>query len=77
MHHVLRHNLSVDDAETRGLLWIQGFENLPDVRRGMKCSGPQAVRPNPVVEAAVINFHRNLARFTGSGGPVPMVRATE
>jgi phenylpropionate dioxygenase-like ring-hydroxylating dioxygenase large terminal subunit len=54
------------------LLWVQDFENLPDVQRGMKCSGPQAVRPNPVLERAVVNFHRNLARYIGAGAPQPL-----
>jgi nitrite reductase/ring-hydroxylating ferredoxin subunit len=56
------------------LLWLQDFENLPDVQRGMKCSGPQAVRPNPVVEKAIINLHRNLAKYMGAGAPQPIAK---
>jgi hypothetical protein len=57
------------------LLWLQDFENLPDVQRGMKCSGHQAVRPNPVVEKAIINLHRNLAKYMGEGAPQPIAKS--
>jgi nitrite reductase/ring-hydroxylating ferredoxin subunit len=59
------------------LLWMQDFENLPDVQRGMKCSGRQAVRPNPIVEKAIINLHRNLAKYMGMGEPQPIRRDGE
>lgn len=55
--------------EKWGLLFVQDFENLPDVQRGMKACGPQALVPNPLMEKAIINFHRNLARFMGTGAP--------
>jgi len=55
--------------EKWGLLFIQDFDNLPDVQRGMKSCGPQALVPNPVMEKAIINFHRNLARYMGTGAP--------
>jgi hypothetical protein len=58
-----------DPQENWPLLWVQDFENLPDVQRGMKCSGRQAVRPNPVMEEAIINLHRNLAKFMSVGAP--------
>lgn len=58
--------------EKWGLLWAQDFANLPDVQRGMKCSGPQSVRPNPALEGALINFHANLARYMGVGSPRPL-----
>lgn len=51
---------------------MQDFDNLPDVQRGMKCSGGQKVRPNPVMEKTIINFHRNLSRYMGSGDPKPI-----
>ncbi len=57
------------------LLWLQDFENLPDVQRGMKCSGDQAVRPNPVVEKAIINLHRGLGKYMGAGAPRPMAQS--
>ena len=58
--------------EKWGLLFVQDFDNLPDVQRGMKCSGPQAVRPNPQMEKTIINFHRNLAKYMGVGSPKPL-----
>jgi hypothetical protein len=57
--------------EKWGLLFIQDFENLPDVQRGMKACGPQALVPNPLMEKAIINFHRNLANHMGTGAPQP------
>jgi nitrite reductase/ring-hydroxylating ferredoxin subunit len=51
------------------LLWIQDFENLPDVQRGMKGAFGQAIRPNPVLEKSIINLHRNLAKYMGTGTP--------
>jgi len=62
--------------EKWGLLFVQDFENLPDVQRGMKCSGHQAVRPNPLMEKTIINFHRNLASYMGSGAPEPLRHAS-
>jgi len=58
--------------EKWGLLFVQDFDNLPDVQRGMKASGNNGVIPNPQMEKAVINFHRNLAAYMGTGAPVPL-----
>ena len=60
--------------ETWGLLFVQDFENLPDVQRGMK-SGRQPLLPNPQMEKAIINFHRNLATYMGVGAPQPLRRS--
>ncbi len=61
--------------EKWGLLFVQDFDNLPDVQRGMKCSGGQMVRPNPVMEKTIINFHRNLAGYMRNGNPEPISHA--
>ena len=58
--------------EKWGLLFVQDFDNLPHVQKGMKASGPYGVIPNPQMEKAVINFHRNLAQYMGTGAPVPL-----
>ena len=47
---------------------------MPEVQNGMKSRAFKGARPNPVQEKAVINFHRTLASFMGSGAPVPIVR---
>jgi nitrite reductase/ring-hydroxylating ferredoxin subunit len=72
--HVFEPELSV---EKWGLLFVQDFDNLPDVQRGMKCSGRQMVRPNPVMEKTIINFHRNLANYMGEGAPEPLGNGRE
>jgi hypothetical protein len=69
IEHVYEPELTV---EKWGLLFVQDFNNLPDVQRGMKCSGGQKVRPNPVMEKTIINFHCNLARYMGEGAPDPI-----
>jgi hypothetical protein len=46
-----------------GLILAQDFQNMEEVQRGMKVRGFKAVRPNPIQEFAVINFHAMLNRF--------------
>jgi hypothetical protein len=47
----------------------QDFNNMPEVQKGMKSKGFPGARPNPVQEQAVVNFHRTLAGYMGSGAP--------
>ena len=51
---------------------IQDFANMSEVQRGMKCRGFRGTLPNPRQEQPVINFHRNLARYMGTGAPRPL-----
>jgi phenylpropionate dioxygenase-like ring-hydroxylating dioxygenase large terminal subunit len=60
-------------AEPTGEKWgsvlAQDFSNMAAVQKGMRSrafSGPQ---PNPHQERKVTNFHRNLARYMGTGAP--------
>jgi phenylpropionate dioxygenase-like ring-hydroxylating dioxygenase large terminal subunit len=48
----------------------QDFSNLVAVQAGMHSRGFQGLRPNPVQEAAVSNFHRVMERYL-SGSPRP------
>ena len=50
---------------------VQDFDNMAQVQRGMRAGGFRGCRPNPVQERPVSNFHRNLARYMGSGAPKP------
>lgn len=45
------------------LIFRQDFENIPKVQRGMRSRGFSGLRPNPVQERALTNFHRVLRRF--------------
>ena len=51
------------------LLLRQDFKNMHAIQKGMKSAGPGGLLPNPVQEASIINFHRNLAAFMGRGAP--------
>ncbi len=52
------------------LLIKQDFRNLAEQQAGMhSISVAGELRPNPLQEASVINFARNLADYMGRGGP--------
>jgi hypothetical protein len=48
---------------------LQDFDNMSQVQRGMRSAGFRGCLPNPKQEAPVTNFHRNLSRYMGRGGP--------
>jgi hypothetical protein len=54
---------------------VQDFTNMPEVQRGMKSRGFPGTRPNPRQEQPVINFHRTLAQYMGTGAPRPIPSA--
>lgn len=54
---------------------LQDFNNMPEVQRGMKSRGFPGPRPNPRQEQPVINFHRTLAQYMGTGAPRPIPSA--
>ncbi len=56
-------------AENWGPVLVQDFSNMEFVQKGMKSSGFRGPLPNPHQEQKVINLHRNLAHFMGSGHP--------
>lgn len=51
-----------------GSVLPQDFSNMAAVQQGMKNGGFRGIIPNPKAEQAVINLHRNLARYMGTGG---------
>ena len=44
------------------------------VQRGLRSKGFDGIRPSPVEEAAIVNFHRVLALYMGTGAPRPIDR---
>ncbi|MCK9563777.1 MAG: hypothetical protein M0R02_13785, partial [Bacteroidales bacterium] len=47
----------------------QDFSNMEQVQQGLKSRGFHGNLPNPHQERKVSNFHRNLAKYMGSGAP--------
>lgn len=56
-------------AEKWGLVLSQDFSNMSAVQKGMRSRGFRGTLPNPHQERKVTNFHRNLARYMGTGAP--------
>ncbi|MBV1690554.1 aromatic ring-hydroxylating dioxygenase subunit alpha [Novosphingobium sp. G106] len=54
------------------LILAQDFGNMEAVQQGMKSRGFVGARPNPIEELTVAHFHRILAEYMGTGGPVPI-----
>ena len=52
-----------------GSVLPQDFSNMAAVQQGMKNVGFRGTLPNPKMEGAVANLHRNLARYMGTGEP--------
>lgn len=48
---------------------MQDYGNMADVQRGLKSRGFWGARPNPEQEGVVVNFHRQLAKYMGTGAP--------
>lgn len=55
--------------ENWGLVLSQDFANMKWVHKGMKSRGFRGALPNPHQEQKIINMHRNLAEFMGTGAP--------
>ena len=55
--------------EKWGSVLAQDFSNMSEVQKGMKSRGFRGTLPNPHQERKITNFHRNLARFMGTGAP--------
>jgi phenylpropionate dioxygenase-like ring-hydroxylating dioxygenase large terminal subunit len=56
-------------AEKWGLVLSQDFSNMAAVQKGMRSRAFRGTLPNPHQERKVTNFHRNLARYMGTGAP--------
>lgn len=50
----------------------QDFSNMEAVQKGLQSKQCDVVRPSPVEEQAIVNFHRVLAEYMGSGAPLAM-----
>ena len=59
-------------AEQWGMVLAQDYSNMAAVQRGMRSRGFRGTLPNPHQERKITNFHRNLARYMGTGGPVKL-----
>ena len=66
----------VEDVPEIGnyITYEQDFSNMAAVQQGMKTVGFRGNIPNPKAEGAVVSLHRNLARYMGTGAPVPIAR---
>ena len=56
-------------AEKWGMVLAQDFSNMGAVQKGMRSRGFRGTLPNPHQERKVTNFHRNLAKYMGTGAP--------
>jgi phenylpropionate dioxygenase-like ring-hydroxylating dioxygenase large terminal subunit len=56
-------------ADKWGSVLAQDYSNMSAVQRGMHSRGFRGTLPNPQQERKVTNFHRNLARYMGTGSP--------
>jgi phenylpropionate dioxygenase-like ring-hydroxylating dioxygenase large terminal subunit len=56
-------------AEKWGSVLAQDFANMKWVQKGMKSRGFRGPLPNPHQERKITNFHRNLAKYMGTGAP--------
>jgi hypothetical protein len=65
------HKPDIDEASWRKVL-CQDFSNMGAVQRGLRSRGFDGLRPSPVEERAIINFHRVLADYLGTGAPQPI-----
>lgn len=50
----------------------QDISNMVEVQRGLKSRGFRGNLPNPWQERKVTNLHHNLAKYMGTGAPVPL-----
>ena len=50
----------------------QDISNMVEVQRGYKSQGFKGCLPNPWQERKVTNLHRGLAKYMGTGAPVPL-----
>jgi len=56
-------------AEKWGSVLAQDYSNMASVQKGMKSRGFRGPQPNPHQERKITNFHRNLAKYMGTGAP--------
>jgi len=56
-------------GEKWGAVLAQDFSNMAAVQKGMRSRAFRGPQPNPHQERKVTNFHRNLAKYMGTGAP--------
>jgi nitrite reductase/ring-hydroxylating ferredoxin subunit len=56
-------------ADAWSYVLSQDFSNMAAVQQGMKSLGFSGTKPNPYMEGAIANLHRNLAKYMGTGAP--------
>jgi nitrite reductase/ring-hydroxylating ferredoxin subunit len=56
-------------GEKWGAVLAQDFSNMAAVQKGMRSRAFAGPQPNPHQERKVTNFHRNLAKYMGTGAP--------
>jgi nitrite reductase/ring-hydroxylating ferredoxin subunit len=56
-------------GEKWGAVLAQDFSNMAAVQKGMRSRAFNGPQPNPHQERKVTNFHRNLAKYMGTGAP--------
>lgn len=54
------------------LILSQDFQNIGEIQKGMKSRAYAGAMPSPHQEVPIIHFHRNLARYMGTGAPEPL-----
>lgn len=59
----------VPDETMWPLVLCQDFSNMGQVQKGMKSAAFPGIRAHPLEEVPVINFHRALAKYMGTGAP--------
>jgi nitrite reductase/ring-hydroxylating ferredoxin subunit len=53
------------------LVFMQDFENLPEIHAGIKSRGFEFGRPNPIAELTCANFHYHVRRYVTGSGELP------
>ena len=56
-------------ADKWGSVLAQDYSNMASVQKGMRSRGFRGPQPNPHQERKITNFHRNLAKYMGTGAP--------
>jgi phenylpropionate dioxygenase-like ring-hydroxylating dioxygenase large terminal subunit len=56
-------------ADKWGSVLAQDYSNMASVQKGVRSRGFRGPQPNPHQERKITNFHRNLAKYMGTGAP--------
>ena len=61
------------DLDKWPLVIAQDISNMVEMQRGYKSRGFRGNLPNPWQERKVTNLHEQLAKYMGTGAPMPLV----